>query len=131
MPDKITDQASEEPEENDEEPEQEAHIKFVLPNTGMMFGGGAGWAPTQPEPEAAVTPDPPFSPDIFYGVHVIKEMTRVQMVEEMMGYQREAFTKLTESEMRLQVANARLMRYRERLAVEIGMDSHGSGLFGG
>lgn len=134
MADKVTAQEGDEPEENDDATPRVEHVAGEGDFVSLTeFFNKAKWLRVpQPGDEVRVTmkavnpftpqPDPPSSPEILYGAHIIREMTKVQMIEEMLYYQRLFFERQTSRELRYHVANARWMKHRERLIKEAGLD---------
>ncbi len=136
-----TDQAAEEPDDDDNRPSIfEGMPTAFFERQGKRFErvdiervtvdgqdithtvNHVAFQPAAPPENAGVVWDLPA--ELFFGTEVISSMTQAAMVEEMLRYHRKSYMRLDQHEMRTTLANARLMRYRERLAAECGVDPH-------
>ncbi|HTS10105.1 MAG TPA: hypothetical protein VMP68_31370 [Candidatus Eisenbacteria bacterium] len=61
--------------------------------------------------------------DMLDGFGFLKEMSREELTEELIGYTRERLTELSIENLRANVIDKRVERYKQRLAAEAGLET--------
>lgn len=118
---------------DDDEPEEEAPEESIsLADGGFTLRGsfmlpdwiGSHIRVVADKPEPAKEPEAAASPVPLYGAHILREMSKDMLIEELMGYQRTELHRKPVEQLRVYVANSRLMRYKERLMEEANISPH-------